>query len=176
MRMITCTCYWLAGALVAALAGVALAAPTTAKAAVTINVNGDTLTVTSDQAADTITLAAAGGVITVNRQATTLAANDTAKIVVNAGDGADTVDASALAAADYSTLTLNGGDGDDLLTGGSGTDALRGGAGNDVLVWNNGDGTDVMDGDAGADEVEVNGAPTAGDVFTAVPNGGRVLF
>ena len=45
-----------------------------------------------------------------------------------------------------------------------------------MLVWNNGDGTDVMDGDAGADEVEINGAPTAGDVFTAVPNGGRVLF
>ena len=151
--------------------------------------NADTLTVTSDQAADTITLAAAGGVITVNGQATTLAADRNAKIVVNAGDGADTVNASALAAADYSTLTVNGGDGDDLLTGGSdnddlrgdggndrvvgfrGTDDLEGGAGNDVLVWNNGDGTDVMDGDAGADEVEINGAPTAGDVFTAVPNG-----
>jgi hypothetical protein len=38
-----------------------------------------------------------------------------------------------------------------------------------VLVWNNGDGTDVMDGDAGADEIEVNGAPTAGDTFVAVP-------
>jgi Ca2+-binding RTX toxin-like protein len=194
MRRITRTCYWLVGALVAALAGVALAAPTTAKAAVTINVNGDTLTVTSDQEADTIALAAAGGVITVNRQATTLAANDNAKIVVNAGDGADTVDASALGTADYSALTVNGGNGDDLLTGGSdndhllgdggndrvvgfrGNDDLDGGDGNDVLVWNNGDNTDVMDGDAGADEVEINGAPTAGDVFTAVPNAGRVLF
>jgi Ca2+-binding RTX toxin-like protein len=45
-----------------------------------------------------------------------------------------------------------------------------------VLVWNNGDNTDVMDGDAGADEVEINGAPTAGDINTAVPNAGRVLF
>jgi Ca2+-binding RTX toxin-like protein len=130
----------------------------------------------------------------VNGQATTLAADRNAKIVVNAGDGADTVNASALAAADYSTLSLNGGDGDDLLTGGSGNDVLRGdggndrvvgfrgtddhegGAGNDVLVWNNGDGTDVMDGDAGADEVEINGAPTAGDVNTASPNAGRVVF
>ena len=43
---------------------------------------------------------------------------------------------------------------------------MDGGAGNDMLVWNNGDGSDTMDGDAGADEVEVNGAPTAGDVFT----------
>jgi Ca2+-binding RTX toxin-like protein len=194
MTRITRTCYWLVGALVAVLAGVALAAPTAAKAAVTINVNGDTLTVTSDQEADTITLAAAGGFITVNRQATTLAANDNAKIVVNAGDGADTVDASALATADYSALTVNGGNGDDLLTGGSdndhllgdggndrvvgfkSNDDLEGGDGNDVLVWNNGDNTDVVDGNAGADEVEINGASTAGDVFTAVPNAGRVLF
>jgi Ca2+-binding RTX toxin-like protein len=194
MRRITRTCYWLVGALVAALAGVALAAPTSAKAAVTINVNGDTLTVTSDQEADTITLAAAGGFITVNRQATTLAANDNANIIVNAGDGADTVDASALAAADYSALAVNGGNGDDLLTGGSdndhllgdggndrvvgfkGNDDLEGGDGNDVLVWNNGDNTDAMDGDAGADEVEINGALTAGDIFTADPNAGRVLF
>jgi Ca2+-binding RTX toxin-like protein len=194
MRRITRTCYWLVGALIAALAGVALAAPTTAKAAVTTVVNGNTLTVTSDQEDDTITLAAAGGVITVNRQATTLVADDNAKIVVNAGDGADTVDASALAAADYLALTVNGGNGDDLLTGGSdndhllgdggndrivgfkGNDDLEGGDGNDVLVWNNGDNTDVMDGDAGADEVEINGAPTAGDIFTAAPNAGRVLF
>jgi hypothetical protein len=194
MRRITRTCYWLVGALVAALAGLALTAPTTAKAAVSVNVNGDTLTVTSDQEADTITLAAAGGFNTVNRQATTLAADDNAKIIVNAGDGADTVDASALGTGDYSALTVNGGNGDDLLTGGSdndhllggggndrvigfrSNDDLEGGDGNDVLVWNNGDNTDVMDGGAGADEVEVNGAPTAGDVFTAVPNAGRVLF
>ena len=194
MRRITRTCYWLVGALIAVLAGVALATPTTAKAAVTTDVNGNILTVTSDQEADTITLAAAGGVITVNRQATTLVADDNAKIVVNAGDGADTVDASALAATDYLALTVNGGNGDDLLTGGSdndhllgdggndrivgfkGNDDLEGGDGNDVLVWNNGDNNDVMDGDAGADEVEINGAPTTGDVFTAAPNAGRVLF
>jgi len=186
--------YWLVGALIAALTGVALAAPTAADAAVTTNVSGDTLTITSDQEADTITLATAGGVITVNRQATTLAANDNAVIVVNTGDGADTVDATALAAGDYSALTANGGDGDDLLTGGvdddhllgdggndrvvgfRGNDRLEGGDGNDVLVWNNGDNTDVMDGDAGADDVEINGAPTAGDILTAVPNAGRVLL
>src|SRR6478672_6296728 len=194
MRRITRTCYWLIGALIAVLAGVALATPTTAKAAVTTDVNGNILTVTSDQEADTITLAAAGGVITVNRQATTLVADDNAKIVVNAGDGADTVDASALTATDYLALTVNGGNGDDLLTGGSdndhllgdggndrivgfkGNDDLEGGDGNDVLVWNNGDNNDVMDGDAGADEVEINGAPTTGDIFTAAPNAGRVLF
>jgi Ca2+-binding RTX toxin-like protein len=184
-----------AAALVAATAIAALGAPSGAGAAVTQTVNGHTLTVTSDQEADTITLAAAGGFITLNRQATTLAANDNAEIVVNAGGGADTVDASELAAADYLSLTVNAGDGDDLITGGSdndvlrgdggndrvvgfkGTDDLEGGAGNDVLVWNNGDGSDVMDGEAGADEVEINGAPSVGDIFTAVPNGaGFVKF
>jgi Ca2+-binding RTX toxin-like protein len=182
-------------ALIAATAALALAAPTGAGAAVTQTVNADTLTVTSDQAADTITLAAkTGGVLTVNDQPTTLVADGNAKIVVDAGAGADTVNASALPADAYGTLTISGGDGDDLLTGGSGNDALRGdggndrvigfkgnddlegGTGNDVLVWNNGDNTDVVDGDAGADEVEINGAPTAGDIFTAVPNAGRVTF
>ena len=33
------------------------------------------------------------------------------------------------------------------------------------MVWNNGDGTDFNQGDAGFDRVEVNGSPTAGDVF-----------
>ena len=187
--------FFKAAALVAAIAVAALAAPSGAGAAVTLTVNADTLTVTSDQASDSITLLAkTGGVITVNDQATTLVADRNAKIVVDAGDGADTVNASALPVDAYSTLTINGGEGDDLLTGGSGNDDLRGdggndrvigfrgtddhegGTGNDVLVWNNGDGTDVMDGDAGADEVEINGAATAGDVNTAAPNGGRVRF
>ena len=184
-----------AGLIALAAAG-ALAAPAAADAAVTSSVSGDTLTVSSDQAADTITLAAAARVITVNGQATALGAGNQANIVVDAGDGADTVDASALAQSDYFALSIKGGGGDDLITGGAGNDDLsgdpgndriigfqgadhlEGGDGNDVLVWNNGDGTDVMDGDAGADEVEVNGAPTAGDVFTAVPLivEGRVKF
>ena len=333
MRRITRTCYWLVGALIAALAGVALATPTTAKAAVTTDVNGNILTVTSDQEADTITLAAAGGVITVNRQATALVADDNAKIVVNAGDGADTVDASALAApttrrspstaamgttcsraapttttcsataattassasramttsravtattcssgttattttswtatrgrtrsrstaprpsgdiftaapnagrvlftrtnlvpftVDFSAerltvnglggddtfngaaglapltlLALNGGTGDDSLSGGDGpdlisggdgndkldgdagddrlvgdrgTDTLSGGDGDDALVWNNGDGSDVMNGDAGFERVEINGSPTAGDIFTVRSERRRVPF
>ena len=53
---------------------------------------------------------------------------------------------------------------------------MNGGAGDDTLVWNNGDGTDVMNGDDGRDDVEVNGAPAAGDVFTVQPNGARIKF
>ncbi len=53
---------------------------------------------------------------------------------------------------------------------------MNGGAGDDTLVWNNGDGTDVMNGDGGRDDVEVNGAPAAGDMFTVQPNGARIKF
>ena len=53
---------------------------------------------------------------------------------------------------------------------------VNGGAGNDTLVWNNGDGSDTLNGDAGNDGTEVNGAPTAGDVFSLEPNAGRVKF
>jgi Ca2+-binding RTX toxin-like protein len=53
---------------------------------------------------------------------------------------------------------------------------MNGGAGDDTLVWNNGDGSDVANGDAGRDDVEVNGAPAAGDVFTVQPNGARIKF
>ena len=140
-------------------------------------------------AADTITLAAAGGFITVNGPATTLAADDNAKIVVNAGDGADTVDASALAVTNYATLTINGGEGDDLLTGGAGTTTCAATAAKTASSASRATTTSKagtattcssgttatpptsMDGDAGADEVEINGSPTAGDNFTAVPNG-----
>lgn len=160
-------------------------------------VNNNNLTVTSDAGADAITLGVAGGFITVNGAATTLAADANAQIVVNAGGGGDTVDATGLGNTNYDTLTINGGEGDDLLTGGAkadvlngdsgedrvvgfrGVDVLAGGNGNDVLVWNNGDGTDRDEGGEGTDEVEVNGAPTVGDAFTARPNAnklGEVVF
>ena len=53
---------------------------------------------------------------------------------------------------------------------------MNGGSGDDTLVWNNGDGSDVINGDGGSDDVEVNGSPTAGDVFTVQPNGARIKF
>ena len=53
---------------------------------------------------------------------------------------------------------------------------MNGGTGDDTLVWNNGDGSDVANGDGGRDDVEVNGAPAAGDIFTVQPNGARIKF
>jgi Ca2+-binding RTX toxin-like protein len=185
-------------ALIVALASIgALSAASSADATVeppVVDNNG--LTVTSDAAGDTITLAVTAGVVTVNGTATTLTADANAQIAVNAGGGNDTVDATGLGTS-YGTLTINGGEGDDLLTGGAkndalhgvagedrlvgfkGVDRLEGGEGNDVLVWNNGDNSDRDEGGDGTDEVEVNGAPTAGDDFTARPNAnepGWVLF
>jgi Ca2+-binding RTX toxin-like protein len=185
-------------ALIGALAAVGVLSAASAASA-TVEppvVTGNNLTVTSDAAGDTITLAVAAGVVTVNGTATTLAADANAQIVVNAGGGNDTVDATGLGTS-YGTLTINGGEGDDLLTGGAktdvlhgdagedrlvgfrGVDLLSGGDGNDVLVWNNGDASDRDEGGAGTDEVEVNGAPTAADEFTARPDAGEpgsVLF
>ena len=75
---------------------------------------------------------------------------------------------------------LNGEGGFDRLVAFRGSnDVVNGGTGDDVMVWNNGDGTDINNGDAGIDEVEVNGAPTAGDAFIYKPDpavAGRVQF
>jgi Ca2+-binding RTX toxin-like protein len=98
---------------------------------------------------------------------------------IDGGVGNDTVsgsDGPDLIVGGDGNDVLNGGGGDDRIIGGTGTDTMNGGAGDDTLVWNNGDGTDVINGDAGNDDVEVNGSPTAGDVFTVQPNGGRIKF
>jgi Ca2+-binding RTX toxin-like protein len=98
---------------------------------------------------------------------------------VDGGAGADTVkgsDGADLILGGEADDALSGGGGDDRLVGDRGTDTMNGGAGDDTLVWNNGDGTDVANGDDGRDDVEVNGAPAAGDAFTVQPNGARIRF
>ncbi len=69
-------------------------------------------------------------------------------IVVEGGDGNDTLDASL---ATGHAFDLRGGSGNDTLRGGSLGDTLTGGTGNDRLDGNGGN--DNMDGDAGNDEV-----------------------
>jgi Ca2+-binding RTX toxin-like protein len=95
---------------------------------------------------------------------------------VDGGAGVDTVNGSEgadLILGGEGNDVLGGGGGDDRIVGDRGADTMNGGAGDDTLVWNNGDGTDVANGDAGRDDVEVNGAPAAGDIFTVQPNGAR---
>ena len=203
-----------ATAAVAVLAAAALAGPSVVSAATTtaFNPTTDTITITGDAAGDQIVISDAGGLLkqTLNGGAATdllddqgrpLPADGTVNVVVNAGDGADTV---TIATAQAQSVTVDGGAGEDTITGSPGNDVLRGGpdndhligaagddrligdggrddmdggAGNDTLVWNNGDGSDTMDGDAGGgDEVEVNGAAGPEDAFKIAPNGGRVQF
>ena len=123
----------------------------------------------------------------------TVPANGTFGVVVNGGDGNDSL-AVLAKSTEIDTAGLDGGSGDDVLTGsdtgdsleggpgndrlvgGKGADVMIGGDGNDTLVWNNGDGSDFIDGDAGSDTTEVNGSPTLGDTFTLEPNAGRINF
>ena len=98
---------------------------------------------------------------------------------VDGGAGVDTIrgsDGPDLILGGEANDLLSGGGGDDRIVGDRGTDTMNGGGGDDTLVWNNGDGTDVANGDEGRDDVEVNGAPAAGDVFTVQPNGPRIKF
>jgi Ca2+-binding RTX toxin-like protein len=98
---------------------------------------------------------------------------------VDGGAGVDTVsgsDGPDLILGGEGNDALSGGGGDDRIVGDRGADTMNGGAGDDTLVWNNGDGSDVANGDDGSDDVEVNGAPAAGDAFTVQPNGARIRF
>jgi hypothetical protein len=67
-------------------------------------------------------------------------------VVVDAGDGNDTISAAGLTTIG---AALHGDEGNDTLTGGAARDDLRGGDGDDIL--NGGDGDDTLGGDAGAD-------------------------
>jgi Ca2+-binding RTX toxin-like protein len=98
---------------------------------------------------------------------------------VDGGAGDDMVagsEAADLISGGEGNDVLSGQGGDDRIVGDRGADTMRGGAGDDTAVWNNGDGTDVVAGDEGRDDVEVNGAPGAGDAFTVQGNGARIRF
>jgi Ca2+-binding RTX toxin-like protein len=173
------------------------------------SITGTTATLNLDGADDNVTVSVAGGLL-VHGQTTgglnsgsdwnsatggdqTVPADGTFSVVVNGGDGSDSITVLAktteiagatlngdggddvLTGADTND-TLAGGDGNDRLVGAKGADQMSGGAGNDTLVWNNGDGSDRIDGDAGNDATEVNGSPTLGDIFTLAPEPGGVKF
>jgi len=197
-------------ALVAALAASLAATAVPAQAAVSsASINGLTATLNLDGADDNVTVSVAGGLL-VHGQTTgglnsgsdwdsatagdqTVAADGTFTVVVNGGEGNDSLTVLAknteiasaglngeggddvLTGAD-SNDTLGGDGGNDRLVGARGADVMNGGAGNDTLVWNNGDGSDTINGDAGNDGTEVNGSATIGDVFTLDPNAGRIQF
>src|SRR5688572_10124476 len=190
-------------ALGAALAATFAATAAPAEAAVgSASIDGATATLNLDGADDNVTVSVSGGLL-VHGQTTgglnsgsdwesakdgdqTVAADGTFTVIVNGGEGNDSITVLAKATELASSGlngdggddvlsgpdgndTLTGGEGNDRLVAGKGNDVMNGGAGNDTLVWNQGDGSDRVNGDAGNDASEVNGAPTLGDVFTLEP-------
>jgi VCBS repeat-containing protein len=71
-------------------------------------------------------------------------------LLIDAGDGDDTIDASLLTSS--TPLELRGGAGDDELTGGMADDRVDGGDGDDTLIG--GDGDDILVGGTGGDAIE----------------------
>jgi Ca2+-binding RTX toxin-like protein len=190
-------------------AGSAVNAVPAGAAVSSASIDGTTATLNLDGADDNVTVSVSGGLV-VHGQTTgglasgsdwdsgtpgdqTVPADGTFTIVVDGGDGNDSLSVLAKST-EIAATTLDGGGGDDVLTGADTNDALNGGdgndrlvgakgvdlmhgdAGNDTLVWNNGDGSDRIIGDAGNDGVEVNGSPTLGDVFTLERESGGVRF
>src|SRR5215211_2779217 len=189
--------------LVTALAASFAATAVPAQAAVSsASINDLTATLNLDGANDNVSVSVSGGLL-VHGQTTgglasgsdwdsakdgdqTVPADGTRTVIVNGGDGNDSITVLAkntelassglngdggddVVSGPDSNDTLTGGEGNDRLIAGKGDDVMNGGAGNDTLVWNQGDGSDRANGEAGNDGAEVNGAPTLGDVFTLDP-------
>jgi Ca2+-binding RTX toxin-like protein len=110
----------------------------------------DNVIISGTSANDSITVALAGGAVSVSGLATTVnisgseAAND--RVTINTLGGDDVMDASALAAG-FISLTADGGINNDTLIGSAGADTLLGGDGDDVLIG--GPGVDILDGGPG---------------------------
>jgi Ca2+-binding RTX toxin-like protein len=182
----------LVGAVVACLL------PQSLLAAVTSNVTGGVLTVTSD-AGDPITVTCDTLQVKINGAnpgSGAAACNTITQMNVIGGPDTNTIDLNTVATTDFTTLvtvtvdgagsndvitgtfladTLNGGDGNDTLVGHRGNDTMNGDAGDDTLVWNNGDGSDTANGGAGNDTMVVNGGGVS-ETFTISATGTGVRF
>ena len=79
-----------------------------------------------------------------------LTAAGVTSLLIDAGDGDDTIDASLLTSS--TSLDVRGAAGDDALTGGLGDDRIDGGDGDDTLIG--GEGDDILVGGTGGDAIE----------------------
>src|SRR4051794_18997547 len=204
-------------ALAAVAAVAALAIPATAGATVTPAVVGGTLTLTGDAPDDNPVLTDAvppdppgadpqlkhnlpvgqNGIQSAfdfnpdPNTITTLPADGTIKVVVNALGGNDTVN---LSAATLEGAVIEGGEGDDVIVGSPAVDTIHGGPGNDrltgfrgnvtiegqdgndVMIWNNGDGKDVDEGGDGVDEALITTGAAADQMKVSALAGARTFF
>ena len=116
------------------------------------NAKKKALLVRGTRAADTIVVAVARGVVTVQAEGASIGTfrqTQLTRVIVESGAGDDYVEVSGLFTR---PAQLDGGDGDDILTGGKGKDLLLGGTGNDELAG--GRGNDILIGGAGADALD----------------------
>ncbi|HVQ60407.1 MAG TPA: calcium-binding protein [Solirubrobacterales bacterium] len=142
------------GLAIAVVVAALLAFPALAAAAIQVQVDSQSLTVTGDDQANQIELSVGpAGKIAVNDVETTLQAGRVF-IAVNAGAGADTLEAGTLGAADYGSMVVRGGVGNDFLIGG-GAD--------DNFLWANGDNSDEVVGASGNDQLDLTGNLTEAD-------------
>ncbi len=156
----------------------------------------DQVIVTGSGGADQINVVGAGSKVSVTGLSAVVnvdhAEGALDMLVINAGNGDDTINALGLpagivgltvdAGAGNDTVVgsqgadkIIGGDGNDTVTGGRGDDTALLGAGNDTFIWNPGDGSDVVEGQAGTDTLLFNGANIAERIDISA-NGGRARF
>lgn len=121
------------------------------------SVHGDLANLTSSQVSFTAT---------DGDDSLTLDPHSSGAIVVDLGDGADSIDGGT----SVGVLTIDGGDGNDSLTGGSGNDSLTGGEGADTLVG--GLGVDTAHYEA---DIDLGDISYAGGVFSLDADGGDTL-
>ena len=170
-----------------------------ALAAYTAQINGDTLNVTGNGAADALALRLAPGdpatlQIDVGDDGTAdfaFARSAFRTVDVQGGGGDDTIrvdqsnglftDTGLLLEGGNGNDTLIGGDGADVLSGGSGNDTVDGnrgndvallGAGNDTFTWDPGEGSDTIEGNEGNDTLAFHGS-NAAEKIAVTANGPR---
>ncbi|MFI0845721.1 beta strand repeat-containing protein [Mesorhizobium sp. IMUNJ 23232] len=155
----------------------------------------DTAEVNGSSGSEQFTVTANGTRVRLDRLNPTPSALDigtTEHLIVNMGDGDDTISMTGNLAA-LITVTADGGEGNDtilgsngidLLIGGDGEDFIDGQQGNDLAVlgagddrfqWDPGDGNDIVEGQDGLDTMTFNGS-NINEIIGISANGGRVLF
>lgn len=96
-----------------------------------------------------VTPAKDGGiVVTINGKEHTYTAEQASRLIINGGDGDDSINVASNVA---NNLVIMGGAGDDRIQGGGGCDTIVGGAGNDTLLG--GAGNDRITDDSGINKI-----------------------
>ncbi|MDO5297572.1 MAG: M91 family zinc metallopeptidase [bacterium] len=105
---------------------------------------------------DTISVTSGGEdgsiIVNVNGKETRYTAEEAERLIIDGGDGSDTINVAEDVTAN---LHIAGGHGNDEITGGAGNDVIYGGAGNDRIVDNYG--SNRIDGGAGNDVLIAHG-------------------